>query len=204
MATMATRNTSLRRSPTIRLPSIGLYGVSSYHITLATSLLTPGRKGTHSGFAWETVGAKPIIWVARGKHANYPSQQACNDGNGGGYLVDLVFSYDTFNGNDSFFYLSNMGATRNIGSSQIRLINCLSSQNTFGDKDHRYAGFYAGVGVGAAATILSVLWCSDRDHDCSVSRPLLLGPIMTGVLGLTGALVGGLFPKHRTEGAATN
>lgn len=91
---------------------------------------TPGPKGYPSGFAWSRLGASPIIWVANGKHANYPSQQACNDGNGGGYLVDLVFSYDTCNGNDSFFYLDNW-ANRNIGSSQVHLINCVLSQNQF-------------------------------------------------------------------------
>lgn len=67
------------------------------------------------------------------------------------------------------------------------------------DTDHRYTGFYIGLGVGAAATLWSALWCSDPDNGCSVSRSLLLGPVVTGVLGLSGAVVGGLFPKHSSE-----
>lgn len=65
-----------------------------------------------------------------------------------------------------------------------------------GDRDHRYTGFYVGLSLGAASTVFSVLWCSDRDNDCSVSRALVLGPVITGVLGLTGAVIGGLFPRH--------
>ena len=68
-----------------------------------------------------------------------------------------------------------------------------------GDRDHRYTGFWAGVGLGAVATIISAAHCSDPDNDCKVSRALLLGPVVTGVLGLTGALIGGLFPKAQGE-----
>lgn len=68
-----------------------------------------------------------------------------------------------------------------------------------GDRDYRYTGFWVGVGLGATATIISAAHCSDADNDCSVSRALLLGPLITGVLGLTGALIGGLFPKAQGE-----
>ena len=70
-----------------------------------------------------------------------------------------------------------------------------------GDRDHRYTGFYIGLGLGAASTLFSVAWCSDRDNDCSTTRALVLGPVMTGVLGLTGALIGSLFPKQPDSSA---
>jgi hypothetical protein len=76
------------------------------------------------------LGTAPLIWVAQGKHANYTNQQACEDGNGGGYLVDLVFSFDTCGGNNSFF-TPTAGGNRNIGSQQRQLINCVASQNPF-------------------------------------------------------------------------
>jgi len=68
-----------------------------------------------------------------------------------------------------------------------------------GDRDYRYTGFYVGLGLGAAATLLAVANCSDRDNGCSVTRALVLGPIMTGVLGLSGALIGSIFPKEHTQ-----
>ncbi len=76
------------------------------------------------------LGTAPLIWVAQGKHANYTTQQACEAGNGGGFLVDLVFSFDTYGGNNSFFTPS-AGGNRNIGSQQQKLINCVASENPF-------------------------------------------------------------------------
>jgi hypothetical protein len=69
-----------------------------------------------------------------------------------------------------------------------------------GDHDYRYTGFYIGLGLGAAATLWSVAWCSDSDNGCSVSRAVLLGPVVTAALGITGAVIGGLFPKRPREG----
>ena len=71
-----------------------------------------------------------------------------------------------------------------------------------GDRDHRYTGFYIGLGLGAASTLFSVAWCSDRDNDCSTTRALVLGPVITGVVGLTGALIGSLFPKDVDDGSS--
>jgi hypothetical protein len=68
-----------------------------------------------------------------------------------------------------------------------------------GDRDYRYTGFYIGLGLGAVTTLLGVANCSDRDNDCSVTRVLILGPVMTVVTGLTGALIGSLFPKKSAE-----
>jgi hypothetical protein len=64
-----------------------------------------------------------------------------------------------------------------------------------GDEDYRYPGFFIGAGLGLAATLFSVAWCSDADNACSRGRALLLGPILTGAFGLGGAVIGGLIPK---------
>jgi hypothetical protein len=64
-----------------------------------------------------------------------------------------------------------------------------------GDLDYRYPGFFVGAGLGLGATAFSLAWCSDPDNACHTGRVLPVGMIMTGVLGLTGAVVGGLFPK---------
>jgi hypothetical protein len=85
-------------------------------------------KGYPTGFHYSRrLGADPIIWVAQGKHANYPTQAACDAGNGGGYLVDLVVSFDTCGGNNNFFRATT-GGTRNIGSNTVRRIDCVDSE----------------------------------------------------------------------------
>jgi hypothetical protein len=94
-----------------------------------------GNRGTNEypmgiQYALKKLGRNAIIWVADGKHANYPSQAACDAGNGGGFLVDLVFSYDTCEGNNSFFTFT-APASRNVGSGRVRLIDCVLSQNPF-------------------------------------------------------------------------
>lgn len=66
-----------------------------------------------------------------------------------------------------------------------------------GSNDHRYTGFYIGSGLAAASVLFSVLWCSDADNACSASRPILLAPVAIAILGGSGALIGGLFPKGR-------
>lgn len=48
-------------------------------------------------------GAHPTAWVAYGKHANYRNQSECDAGNGGGDVVNWVFSFDTCEGNSAFF-----------------------------------------------------------------------------------------------------
>lgn len=103
--------------------------VLSHHLGKITA--SRGVKEYPTGFAYSRrLGADPIIWVAQGKHANYPSQSACDAGNGGGYLVDLLFSFDTCGGNNLFFRAST-GGPRNIGSNGTRLLNCVASQDPF-------------------------------------------------------------------------
>lgn len=66
------------------------------------------------------------------------------------------------------------------------------AQGIFGDgsNDHRYTGMWIGLGLGAGLTALSVMFCADPDTGCEISRPLTYGPLMTFVLGVTGALIG--------------
>ena len=59
-----------------------------------------------------------------------------------------------------------------------------------GSHDHRYTGMWIGLGLGAGVTALNVMFCADPDTGCEISRPLTYGPLMTFVLGVTGALIG--------------
>ena len=63
------------------------------------------------------------------------------------------------------------------------------------DLDHRYPGFFVGAGLGVLLTAVSFAWCSDDDNSCDSGRVLPLGVLMTGVLGLSGAVIGGFLPK---------
>jgi hypothetical protein len=63
------------------------------------------------------------------------------------------------------------------------------------DLDHRYPGFFVGAGLGLLLTAVSFAWCSDGDNSCDSGRVLPLGVLMTGVLGLSGAVIGGFLPK---------
>ena len=63
------------------------------------------------------------------------------------------------------------------------------------DLDHRYPGFFVGAGLGLLLTAVSFAWCSDGDNSCDSGRVLPLGVLMAGVLGLSGAVIGGFLPK---------
>ena len=64
------------------------------------------------------------------------------------------------------------------------------------DLDHRYPGFFVGAGLGLILTAVNFVWCSDVDNACDSGRVLPLGVLMTGVLGLSGAVIGGFLPKE--------
>jgi drug/metabolite transporter (DMT)-like permease len=64
------------------------------------------------------------------------------------------------------------------------------------DLDHRYPGFFVGAGLGLILTAVNFAWCSDGDNACDSGRVLPLGVLMTGVLGLSGAVIGGFLPKE--------
>lgn len=64
-----------------------------------------------------------------------------------------------------------------------------------GDRDHRYEGFFVGAGLGLVATMITFSMCQEYDGGCETSNVLLLGPIVSGVVGLSGAVLGGFLPK---------
>jgi hypothetical protein len=57
----------------------------------------------------------PRVWVAQGKHANYPSRTACNDGGWGGY--------DTCDSNPDSWVQLDHSRWHNVGSIQANMIN---------------------------------------------------------------------------------
>ena len=61
------------------------------------------------------------------------------------------------------------------------------------DRDHRYTGFYVGLGAGAALGIYAVAECSGNT-ECAV-RPVPFALLSVVVFSITGALIGGVFPK---------
>jgi hypothetical protein len=64
-----------------------------------------------------------------------------------------------------------------------------------GDEDHRYPGIFVGAGLGLILTAASFMMCNEADNGCDGSRVLPLCVLMTGVLGLSGAVIGGFLPK---------
>jgi hypothetical protein len=62
------------------------------------------------------------------------------------------------------------------------------------DMDQRYPGFFVGAGLGLLLTAWAFAWCSDDDN-CDSGRVLPMGVLATGVLGLSGAVIGGFLPK---------
>jgi hypothetical protein len=65
-------------------------------------------------------GGYPRVWIARGKHANYPSQAICDMGG--------MLAVDTCEGNNTATRLLAL-ATRNLGSRHAQFADCVSSAN---------------------------------------------------------------------------
>ena len=61
------------------------------------------------------------------------------------------------------------------------------------DRDYRYTGFYSGLAAGAGLGIYAIAECSGQ-NDCAVS-PIPFALLTTVVFSITGALIGGMFPK---------
>ena len=59
-------------------------------------------------FSWRA--AAPVIWVAEGKHANYPSAKQCDRGH---------FYFDTCDGNDTVVHYPVLSGRQNIGSAAV-------------------------------------------------------------------------------------
>lgn len=65
-------------------------------------------------------GGYPRVWIARGKHANYPDETTCDDGS--------YFHTDTCEGNNTATRLF-ASATRNLGSRDAPFADCVASVN---------------------------------------------------------------------------
>ena len=63
------------------------------------------------------------------------------------------------------------------------------------DEDYRYPGFFVGAGLGLVLTTVGFMICNEADNGCDGSQALGLGVLVTGVLGLSGAVIGGFMPK---------
>lgn len=63
------------------------------------------------------------------------------------------------------------------------------------DLDYRYPGFFVGAGVGLLFTAVAFAWCSEDDNSCDSGTVLPMGVLLSGVLGLSGAVIGGFLPK---------
>jgi hypothetical protein len=71
------------------------------------------------------------------------------------------------------------------------------------DLDHRYTGFFVGGTLGLAATALRFAWCLSMDSECESVNVLPRGILTSGILGLSGALIGGLMPKAPRDPGAS-
>lgn len=76
------------------------------------------------GFAWvgDTRGGAPRVWVARGKHAHYPSQRACDQGH---------WFYDSCDENRAAVRFPVLSADQNIGSRHHPLLGaagCIAAE----------------------------------------------------------------------------
>jgi hypothetical protein len=79
------------------------------------------------GYYGGKLGGAPIVWVAIDKHANYPSEVACNSGGGWN-----GFGNDNCMGNNSFTFMSlsdGVVGPRNLGSAAAQRMNCVASNN---------------------------------------------------------------------------
>jgi hypothetical protein len=65
-----------------------------------------------------------------------------------------------------------------------------------GSKDHRYAGMYTGLGIGALLIIVNLSYCGDLNSNCDSGRVLTRAPVALVFLGGIGALIGRAFPRE--------
>lgn len=76
------------------------------------------------------IGGYPEVFVARQKHANYPSRKACNDGGGAPWPLIELFPYDDCSPNSQVFR-PEVSPFRNLGSNARRLLDCVASTYSF-------------------------------------------------------------------------
>ena len=72
-----------------------------------------------------------------------------------------------------------------------------------GDLDYRYTGFFVGAGLGLVATAFAFAWCGNTDNACDSGRVLPVGIVVSGLLGLGTAVIGGFIPKARPNSSVS-
>jgi hypothetical protein len=89
---------------------------------------TVGNHHTGVGFEYPgRVGGFPRVWVADGKHANYPTKSYC-DGHGGEAPGGIILSTDSCS-NPRTEARVTVGTTLNVGSDSHRLADCVTANN---------------------------------------------------------------------------
>ncbi len=114
--------------------------LSSGKLSVHTHLLTlsTGSKGYPTAVAYpDKAGGHPQIFVARQKHSNYPSRQACNDGSGAPAPLNSLFPYDDCSSNSQSFR-PEVNPLRNLGSNAHRRIDRVASIYPFYQDPVRY------------------------------------------------------------------
>jgi hypothetical protein len=100
--------------------------------------LTAGSAGYTTMVSYpDKVGGYPQIFVARQKHANYPSRQSCNDGGGAPWPLIELFPFDDCSPNDQVFF-PDVIASRNLGRYTHRLLDRVASTYSFYQDPPRY------------------------------------------------------------------
>jgi hypothetical protein len=93
--------------------------------------LTAGAGGYASIVAYpDRTGGYPQIFVARFKHANYPTRQSCNDGGGAPWPAVILFPTDDCSPNSQIFR-PEVNVSRNLGRYAHRLRDCVTSTYSF-------------------------------------------------------------------------
>jgi len=90
----------------------------------STPTYYPGSAGYPTALSYpEKAGGYPLIWVADGKHANYPTQSACNAGG--------TIASDNCRSNRTVERLTfPPGGSGNIGSWAVKFVDCVGTTNT--------------------------------------------------------------------------
>ena len=70
-----------------------------------------------------------------------------------------------------------------------------------GSRDYRYTGLWVGVGIAAGLLLTApfTVCQAAEGSSCSVGGFAKAALFSVPILGITGALIGGLFPKHHPE-----
>jgi hypothetical protein len=116
------------------------YNTSTQHWLVAEAKLSHHTdiivvKGGPSGYPTllsypNKVAGYPQIFVARQKHANYPSRQSCNAGGGAPWPLVIVVPFDDCSPNSQLFR-PEINPLRNLGSNAKRRVDCVASFNFF-------------------------------------------------------------------------